>query len=614
MTTRDPSPRVRPVVSESVRSVLRRTGEPVEPPVLAPHEARFGHDLSHVRIHRGDEADRAARSIGSTAFTFGSHVIFARGAHAPGSEAGQHLLGHELAHVVQQPRSPGPPLRIGSPDSPAERAARASVDGPGVTSHTVAAGTVQRQTASESIAEDESAPEPAETPAPGPAEPGPAEPGPAEPGPAAAGLLVDDDAEELQPGQARKSDFLVQLRDEICTAGDQVLASVGRSTDGCPYLDRWFAYITGQSSAYVERVIVRYAPEAAGAARAADYIPPIVARVRQGMEQWARTGEVSSVPEGLPSDLPSPAEETGAADDSAVQFKARDGGRGSADPRSLRSRLPPGTALDASTRGRMETAFGHDFSRVRLHTDPAAASLSAQLNAHAFTIGNDVAFAPGEYQPGTVLGDALLAHELAHVVQQEGTPGTRALPPAGSLAPAALEGDADESAVGAVATLWGAALGSLRNLARNAKPRLRSGLGLSRCAVAAGGGISPSAFNFEQVTGGGDPDDRSLPWYAACVNITIVHMGTPGRMQICQFEVGFPGIHRLGRTSIGQAQNAAAEAFDAVVPAQLRSRSASCGAIRSGVERLMSAQIPGVRVNSPCITRMLTPTDWPTRH
>jgi Domain of unknown function (DUF4157) len=575
--------------------------------VLAFHEARLGHDLSHVRIHRDGEADQAARSIGATAFTFGSHVVFGRGSYAPHGESGQRLLGHELAHVVQQPRSPGPPLRIGAPDSPAERAAGADGEAAEAASHTVDAGTVQRQVAAGGPGEPE--PEPQSSGAPVPGKDG-------------TNLLAEDDAQALRPGQARKSEFLAQLRNEICAVGDQVLASVGQSTDGCPYLDRWFAHVAGKSSGYVEQVIARYAPETAGVTRAGDYIPRIVARVRQGMERWVRTGELGDVPEGLPSPGgPENTPEVGTAEagtaestpsgGGAVQFKARDGGAGSTDPRSVRSQLRPGTPLDASTRGRMEAAFGHDFSRVRLHTDPAAASLSARLNAHAFTVGNDVAFASGAYQPDTVLGDTLLAHELAHVVQQEQTPGV----PAGGPAPGTLEEDADESAAAAVAAaLRGGTLGSLRDLARNAKPRLRSGLALTRCAVVTGGGISPSAFNFEQVTGGGDPNDRALPWYAACVNITIAHFGTAGRMQICQFEVGFPGIHRLGRTSIGQAQTEAAAAFDAVVPAQLRRRSASCATIASGVQRLMGAAIPGVRVNSPCLTRMLTPTDWPTRH
>jgi hypothetical protein len=79
-----------------------------------------------------------------------------------------------------------------------------------------------------------------------------------------------------------------------------------------------------------------------------------------------------------------------------------------------------GEPLDASTRGYMEGRFGHDFGRVRIHSDDAAARSSEALNAHAYTVGDHVAMPPGKYSPGTREGDLLLAHELTHVVQQSG--------------------------------------------------------------------------------------------------------------------------------------------------------------------------------------------------
>jgi hypothetical protein len=128
----------------------------------------------------------------------------------------------------------------------------------------------------------------------------------------------------------------------------------------------------------------------------------------------------------------------------------------------------------------MESAFGHDFSRVRVHTDGRAAAVSANLNARAFTVGSDIAFATGEYRPGNMVGEALIAHELAHVVQQEGATGSNSV-----LAEESeydrLEQDADVSAFGAVAALWGGMTGALAGAARNARPALRSGLGLQRC-------------------------------------------------------------------------------------------------------------------------------------
>jgi hypothetical protein len=75
-------------------------------------------------------------------------------------------------------------------------------------------------------------------------------------------------------------------------------------------------------------------------------------------------------------------------------------------------------ALDPAMRGFMESRFGHDFSRVRIHTDARAYESADALRARAYTIGDDIVFSRGAYAPGTGRGRFLLAHELAHVVQQ----------------------------------------------------------------------------------------------------------------------------------------------------------------------------------------------------
>lgn len=78
-----------------------------------------------------------------------------------------------------------------------------------------------------------------------------------------------------------------------------------------------------------------------------------------------------------------------------------------------------GSPLDASTRQFMESRFKHDFSRVRVHADATAAESARQVNARAYTVGSSVVFGHGQYTPGTTSGRHLLAHELAHTVQQE---------------------------------------------------------------------------------------------------------------------------------------------------------------------------------------------------
>jgi hypothetical protein len=66
----------------------------------------------------------------------------------------------------------------------------------------------------------------------------------------------------------------------------------------------------------------------------------------------------------------------------------------------------------------MELRFGHDFSRVRLHTDPASAESAKAVNARAYTVGHDIVFAPRMYEPHSPEGRILLAHELTHTIQQ----------------------------------------------------------------------------------------------------------------------------------------------------------------------------------------------------
>ncbi|MCS6883525.1 MAG: DUF4157 domain-containing protein [Oscillochloridaceae bacterium] len=78
----------------------------------------------------------------------------------------------------------------------------------------------------------------------------------------------------------------------------------------------------------------------------------------------------------------------------------------------------PGQPLDAETRSFMEPRFGHDFSRVRVHTGARAAESARAVNALAYTVGRDVVFGEGQYAPGTGAGRRLLAHELTHVIQQ----------------------------------------------------------------------------------------------------------------------------------------------------------------------------------------------------
>lgn len=79
----------------------------------------------------------------------------------------------------------------------------------------------------------------------------------------------------------------------------------------------------------------------------------------------------------------------------------------------------PGIPLEPSLRLDMEGRFGRDFSQVRVHTGSAAEQSARDVNAHAYTMGNNVVFGTQQYMPNSNDGRRLIAHELVHVVQQE---------------------------------------------------------------------------------------------------------------------------------------------------------------------------------------------------
>jgi hypothetical protein len=293
------------------------------------------------------------------------------------------------------------------------------------------------------------------------AEPG-AAPAPAVPGeretmpPAVARVLaLQRSAGNVAVGRilARQGESAALLSDGDATAGAmpvaQFLARVRAATagmDGAERLEPWLAQAAGMDAASLERALRDFAP--GPAASAEELVAAVCARILQLAAQEAP----------------------------AVQAKRADGAPAAGAPQDVLARLGEGEALPAQARSPMEAAFGESFGDVRLHRDPAAAALARELSARAFAVGSHVAFGAGEYAPGTPVGDALLAHELAHVQQQRGdaAPAVGRKTEAGEPAEA-LEEDADVAAVNAVASLWSRA----RTIAL---PRLRSGLRLTRCA------------------------------------------------------------------------------------------------------------------------------------
>ncbi|MCT7973038.1 eCIS core domain-containing protein [Laspinema olomoucense] len=99
--------------------------------------------------------------------------------------------------------------------------------------------------------------------------------------------------------------------------------------------------------------------------------------------------------------------------------EAIEGGEASSDLESSISQAKSGgSPLDNAIRPKMESAFGTDFSSVRVHTDANSDTLNRSISARAFTTGQHIFFKKGEYNPSHSGGQELIAHELTHVVQQ----------------------------------------------------------------------------------------------------------------------------------------------------------------------------------------------------
>ncbi len=141
-----------------------------------------------------------------------------------------------------------------------------------------------------------------------------------------------------------------------------------------------------------------------------------------------------------------------------------------ADVAVERATSSSGQALPAELRGRFESSLGADLSGVRVHTGAESAQAASAVGAKAYTTGQDIHFADGRYDPSSAFGVHLLAHEVAHTVQQRGgTPTTQhKLEVSGPQDAAEVEADraADAMVAGTPATI----AGSAAVVARDADP------------------------------------------------------------------------------------------------------------------------------------------------
>jgi len=404
-------------------------------------EGHLGVELSHVRVHSDKGAAQASQRIGARAFTYQSDIFLGAGE----SPSDIELMAHEVTHVAQQGAAQQKGVQrqvsVGAADHPAEKQA-----------DQVAAQAVKQRK-----------PKPTE-------------------------FILESAENGLEPGQVLKSRFMAELRQRVTQTANAELGPEW-SALGCPYIEQFFARNRGKSARQLERMIRRYSgvrrPH-----RASDYVGPILARLRAGVAKWRAGGDISSdlaaVGMGHLAPKVSEAAEASRHEDRLTQppneqvqrkpipmAPPLDPGR----PARIADQLGDGAPIDPGAASSIGNAMGESFADVKVHTGPKAQRMAEKLDARAFTVGNQVGFNAGEYRPNTPEGDAVLAHELAHVAQQRGAdPKSARELPVGE-AGSAHENDADQAAAGVVARLHGGA----QRVKSNAGVALRSGFTLQRC-------------------------------------------------------------------------------------------------------------------------------------
>ncbi len=268
--------------------------------------------------------------------------------------------------------------------------------------------------------------------------------------------VVEDGAADLAPGQMHRTQFLNIPLSRKCGPPRTRALGILWSAVGCPYVDKYFAKYRNKSATECERVVRAYSRSKSETAEG--LIAAFVVVVRQGVTQWRETGQ-----------LPARA--------AVFVGDGKQGASPSGDAVHMKARLGPGNPLDAATASRMGDALGTDLSHVRVHTSATAAKMASEQGARAFAVGSDIAFAQGKYRPDTIDGDALIAHELAHVEQQRGAKPSPDTTNEQTYASGGEEHDADRVSAGVLARLYSGA----KTAASRVGPALKSGFGLKRC-------------------------------------------------------------------------------------------------------------------------------------
>lgn len=460
---------------ESKINSTKSSGSSLPNNVKTHMESSMGADFSNVKIHTDSSAIQMSKDLHAQAFTHGSDIYFNSGKYDTGSTSGQHLLAHELTHTVQQ----------------------------GAVAQTTSVQRKENTTLVTSApAKTGSTVTPATT--------------------TLSARFIVADTETPTTEQLTKTAFLARLNRETCTVVDKAFEGLPFTSAACPYITEAFQRLLSKTPLQIEKTLIRYEPLLNGADTISRFFEIYRERVRKAVNGWLQTGDLSGVPEEIASKIPESmrwtagilgkivggvnnfvsgvknvASSIGNAVSSGVSsvvsgigslfFKGKEGGaKANQSLVSVMAQLGKGQALNSATLSKMEGAMGGSFSGVEIHTDSNAAALSQSMNARAFTVGNHIAFANGEHQPGTLKGDALLAHELAHVQQQKVGLENGLMQKSDTAQNDSLEENADNQAVHAVSKILTGNRQQHVKLPEGKMKVAKTGLKLQRCGAPAG--------------------------------------------------------------------------------------------------------------------------------
>jgi len=487
-------------VPSIVYGVLDSPGQPLVDESRSFMEARFGYDFSSVRVHSDPDAQRSADATNAEAYTVGHDIVFASGRYRPETTEGQQLLAHELAHVVQQDGASANSghITMGKTDEHEHEADSIASDiASGPTGEQPGTSTANTQLQAKDNEDSKSAS--TGTPAKAGAAPcieevvGEDIASLLQSGvvtiiefgaPWCEGCNQNKDSLEVICERFKKDPPPVPVR--IYSINTDLPENEGPSKEyvgakipelyfyvGSTLRARYNQGLQPDSMEYIVKDEVEYASTAGwwrGAKKggkwggliggAAGLIGGIAVASKANLDNpmlgflgvlgagvvggALLAGGIGAIAGAIGDDR-----KTGPKDQKRKKFQPKlrnqietEKEEREADQWAMlagnRDSSNRGRPLDQGTKSFMEERFEHDFGHVRIHRDEHAEALTRELNAFAVTQGSDISFATDGYQPNTVNGRAVMAHELAHVVQNDNS--------AGNAPTIALESEAESAA------------------------------------------------------------------------------------------------------------------------------------------------------------------------